>query len=164
MTDAPPIDNAQETLEMQRTIAATPERVFKAWTEPEILQQWWAPQGSTIREASMDVRPGGRYRLALTSPQMGNFAVSGQYEVVRPHSDLSFTWRWERPDMDIGQSLVTISLSPVEQGTELLLTHALLPNAEARLAHREGWEGVFANLNAFVLGGGLQQWNADDAD
>ena len=53
------------TLRMERIIAATPERLFALWTEPEELIKWWGPEGYTTPKHTMDVRPGGRWRTTM---------------------------------------------------------------------------------------------------
>lgn len=118
ITDSPGDDQPQ-TLLLERSFQATAERVFEAWTDPELLKQWWGPPGSVVTAVEVDLRVGGRYRLAIRQGPHTTYHVSGTYQTVdRPHR-LVFTWRWENPEMDIGQSLVTIELDSDGKKTDL---------------------------------------------
>ena len=141
---------AQEALVVQRMLAADPEKVFSAWTEPRFLIQWWGPPGAQVVHVEMDVRVNGRYRIGIQFPGREVYFVHGTYQTIDRPEKLAFTWRWEMPEMDIGQSLVTVELFPLEKKTQLVLTHARLPNEEARAAHKEGWDGILDQLHTFV--------------
>jgi uncharacterized protein YndB with AHSA1/START domain len=56
------------SLIVRRTIAATPARLFDAWTTPELLTQWWGPANVTCPAAEVDLRVGGQYRIANQMP------------------------------------------------------------------------------------------------
>jgi uncharacterized protein YndB with AHSA1/START domain len=56
------------TLVVRRTIRATPERLFEAWTEPAQLRRWWGPQDVECLDAQVDLRVGGQYRIANRFP------------------------------------------------------------------------------------------------
>jgi uncharacterized protein YndB with AHSA1/START domain len=140
-----------DVLQMERTLDASPERIFDAWTRPALLAQWWGPPGSVVTLAEMDVRVGGRYRLGIQRGPAA-YVVGGVFQVIQPPHQLAFTWRWENAEMDIGESLVTIELRANGRQTDLRLTHAQLPNAAARAAHGEGWEGILASLDQFIAG------------
>lgn len=142
-------DFTDETLVMARTFDAPPERVFAAWTDPQLLAQWWGPPGSVVKEVQVDLQVGGSYRIAILHPEGDLLIVSGVYREIQAAEILSFTWRWENPHMDIGESLVTLEFRAEGEKTELHLSHALLPNAEARAGHAEGWVGILSELNAF---------------
>jgi uncharacterized protein YndB with AHSA1/START domain len=70
---------------LSRTFDAPRERVFEAWTDPKQLARWWGPAGFTNPACEMDVRPGGRYRIVMRSPEGQDYPISGEFrEVVRP--------------------------------------------------------------------------------
>ena len=73
-----------KVLRMERVIAATPDRLFALWTEPEELVKWWGPEGFTTPKHAMDVRPGGRWRTTMRSPDGKDHTVSGIYRTVEP--------------------------------------------------------------------------------
>jgi uncharacterized protein YndB with AHSA1/START domain len=141
----------KENLNMERTLNALPERVFSAWTNPKFLKQWWGPSGSTVILADLDVRIGGRYRIGIRHANQDVYYVGGTYHVIQPHTKLAFTWRWENPEMDMGESLVTIQLEAQGlQKTKLQLTHAQLPSPEAIAHHQQGWVQILESLAGFT--------------
>jgi uncharacterized protein YndB with AHSA1/START domain len=133
---------------VQRTIAATPEKVFAAWTNPQLLAQWWGPPGYKVASVELDLRVNGRYRIGLQQPNHDVFFISGTYQHIQPPEKLTFTWRWEQPDMDIGNSLVTVEITGSGRQTNLVLTHTQLPEP-AHVAHKQGWEGILDKLISF---------------
>jgi len=143
---------AEDILVLTRSLNARPERVFAAWTDPKLLAKWWGPPGSVVKEIEVDLRVEGRYRIAITPPDgEGDLLyVSGVYREIVPVTKLAFTWRWENTDMDIGESLVTLEFHSEGEKTVLRLSHALLPNAEARAGHADGWVGILSELVDFL--------------
>lgn len=81
-----------QVLTIERNSNASPEAVFDAWTDPEILSQWWGPEGVSIPALDLDVKEGGAWTTTMYSDQMGNKVVSGTYKIVERPSRLVFTW------------------------------------------------------------------------
>jgi uncharacterized protein YndB with AHSA1/START domain len=139
------------TLRLRRTFAATPEEVFDAWTNPEVLIRWWAAQPTwTSPGCEVDLRVGGRYTLRMRDDDGKTYAVGGVYrEVDRPHR-LVYTWCWEGTDgPHPGHvSLVTVELhaDPEHGGTTVVLEHSELASEESRAGHESGWIGALDNL------------------
>ncbi len=142
---------APTELRLERTFAATPERVFDAWTNPEVLRRWWAAavDGDTPR-ADVDLRVGGGYRLTMHDP--GNdteFTVMGEFTAIDPPDRIAYTWSWEgAPPVD---TLVTVEFRAEGDGTRVVVTHTGLPGAESRAQHEHGWLAVLDNLERRVL-------------
>ena len=79
------------TLHLKRRFAAPREKVFRAWIDPEALKQWWGPPGYESPNAKVDLRAGGRYRLAMRKLPDGEvFYRSGTYREVQPPVRLVF--------------------------------------------------------------------------
>ena len=102
MTDGAPAI----ALVLERTLAAPPERVFRAWTEPRRTRPLVRPRSGLPTEAEVDLRVGGGYRI-----RMGRWEVVGAYVAIDPPRTLRFTWRWASGS-DAGETLVTVSLAP----------------------------------------------------
>ena len=130
---------ADTVLRITRRFAASPEAVFRAWTEPAALQSWWGPEGFTVPTCEVDARPGGSWRTQMHSPDGNDHWVGGTYREVSPPERLVFTWTWEQGEMEGIETVVTVELRPVGDGTELTLTHDLLPSENSRDMHRKGW-------------------------
>ena len=130
-------ESATTTLTLQRTVSAQPEKVWHAWTDGTTLKRWFGPQGCDILEAELDLKPGGRWRIAMASPDGGQHEVGGRYICIEPPSRLAFTWAWHNTPQR--ESQVTVELAPADDGTRLTLTHERFADTAARDRHAEGW-------------------------
>lgn len=141
-----------DRLIIRRRLNASRERVFEAWTSAEAMGRWFCPDPDwEIPIAEADARPGGDYRIAMQNPDLDTpHIVRGTYREVEPPGRLVFTWRWESWRDSHVDSVVTIELHDHEGQTELVLTHELLPDANARKEHGEGWTGCLDRLEAYV--------------
>src|SRR6185503_11395386 len=83
-------------IRLRHTFHASRERVFRAWTDPEVLKRWWCPEGFTPDTIEVDLRVGGAYRFGMRSVAGGPLmVVYGSFlEVVAPER-LEYTWQWE---------------------------------------------------------------------
>ena len=128
-------------IELQRRFRASPERVFRAWTQPLALREWWCPAGWAASEIEIDLRAGGRYRIAMVrAGDAGPGAsVSGQFLEVRPPERLVYTWRWEGAFAGMPETLVTLELNGSENETLLTLRHDNFTDTGLRQQHRSGW-------------------------
>jgi len=72
------------TLVVRKTIRATPERLFDAWTQPTQLRQWWRPDDAECADAQVDLRVGGQYRIANRFRDGRVVWITGQFEVIEP--------------------------------------------------------------------------------
>ena len=78
----------------ERVINAPPERVFQAFTDPELIPQWWGRRQDTTTVDKLDVREGGEWRFVADGPD-GKTAFRGTYRVIDPPSKLEQTFEWE---------------------------------------------------------------------
>jgi uncharacterized protein YndB with AHSA1/START domain len=138
-------------LRLSRRFNAPRDRVFDAWTNPDVLLDWWraGPHWETP-QAEVDLRPGGRYRLAMTDTDKGEtHVVVGEYKEIQPPERLVYTWTWESNTDEMkgsDNSLVTVEFAEADGGTEVSLTHSGFSDEEIRDLHVHGWEAVIANL------------------
>jgi uncharacterized protein YndB with AHSA1/START domain len=142
-------------LRVERTFRATPEEVFDAWTNPEVLVRWWAARPTwSSPKCEVDLRVGGRYTLRMRDDESGEErAVGGEYrEVNRPHR-LVYTWAWEgESGMHPGNvTVVTVDFVAGDDGTTVRLHHTGFASAESCFNHRAGWEGTLDNLATRVF-------------
>ena len=139
------------TLNLTRTYSAPRDDVFRAWTEPEALKRWFAPSDEfSTPIAEVDLRVGGAYRIGMKPPdQEDMFIVVGTYREVQPPERLVFTWSWEE-GIDVGETLVTVEFRDLGGSTEVVLTHELFPNEQARDKHNEGWSGCLERLEKIL--------------
>ncbi len=135
-------------LQIRKTLPATPERVFRAFTDVEVLKKWWGPEGFTTPMAELDVRVGGSYRIAMKPPEGDVVFLSGVYREVVPPEKLVFTWNWEGEGAAMGETLVTVEIHGRGQMCELVVTHEAFPNKDVRDQHDEGWTSHLSRLSS----------------
>lgn len=158
MTQSAP--QAGITLNMNKTINAPLERVFAAWTEPELLQKWWgAHESFSAPIAEVDLRVGGKYRLGMLEPgKDAPYVCYGFYREVTPPEKLVFTWTWEMmPGDDSGftpaETLVTVEFIDKGGSTEVVLTHEQFTDEHMRDEHQGGWGGCLDGLERLFASG-----------
>jgi len=132
------------SLVVSRTYPATQERVFKAWTDANQLGQWFAPSDDYTTKASVDLRIGHEYRIAITHKGGNVHNVVGTYRLIEPPRKLIYTWRWEGAPTD---TLVTVDFAPEGDATKVTITHEQFLSTEDRDRHNEGWKGCVERLD-----------------
>lgn len=83
--------NPDLDLVLERTVPVPPDRVWAAWTDPELLMQWFTPAPWKTVAADLDVRPGGRFLTTMESPEGEQFPNAGCYVQAEPNRLLVFT-------------------------------------------------------------------------
>jgi uncharacterized protein YndB with AHSA1/START domain len=144
---------------LERTIAAPPRQVYRAWLEPEMLRRWLAPGGVEVTRAEVDGRAGGHFRIwqSASGANAGGFDCE-LLELV-PDERLVFRWGFVGPDRTDGpvyDSLLTITLRATGAGrTDLTLVHERLDGLAADMPYvaenvRPGWEDVLKKLDTLL--------------
>ena len=137
------------SLTLTRSYAVAPEKVWRAWTDPKAIRQWWGPGNEPVSLAELDVRAGGRFRIVFGGPDGMAHECAGVYREVVPNRKLVFTWTWPNTTPE-RESLVTITLRPAASGTELLFRHEQFIDEKVRDDHERGWRGALVKLDRFL--------------
>ena len=140
-------------------IKASPERVFRALTDPEEVPKWWGQNG-VYRTAKWesDLRPGGKWKSTIAAPEGAEMndprtpepqTVGGEYIVVDPPNVLEFTWS---PSWDnFAVSRVRYEIEAIAGGSRLTVIHSGFENRrEMATSHGEGWVRVIGWLSSYV--------------
>jgi uncharacterized protein YndB with AHSA1/START domain len=132
----------KRTLRIERTYRAPIDRVFDAWTSPEVLRRWWRTQRDwETSEAEVDLRVGGAVRVAMRDPATGTeHAGGGVYTEVDPPTRVAFTWLW---DGDTRRTLIEVDFEERDGVTAVRFTHRDLWDEEAFRSHEDGWTRMF---------------------
>jgi len=141
------------SLRVSRIIRADPDALFQAWTDPEALRHWWRQEGDgwAFAGASIDLRVGGRYRLAMTGPDGRTHAAVGVYREVQRPLRLVFTWDWEDPASRVGDTLVSVEFKEAgRDGTEVVVTHERFADPARMGRHEQGWTELLRLLERSV--------------
>ena len=136
-------------LRVERVIAASPARLFEAWTTPSQLLAWWGPRGVRCTHAEVDPRAGGRYRIANSLPSGQVLWIVGEFLVVEPPAKLVYTWTIEPGDRR--PELVTVRFEargPAE--TAVIVLHEQIADDRSYDERAAGWDGCLERLAAHV--------------
>ena len=142
---------ARTSLRLTRFFKAPRQKVFEAWTNPELLKRWMGPATVNVVSAQVTPKVGGSYRIEMYNAAAGTqWIASGTFREIVQNEKLVMTWGWERPDRY--ETLLTVLLADKDGGTELTLIHERFANAEDLGGHEHGWIGSLEKL-AGVVGG-----------
>jgi uncharacterized protein YndB with AHSA1/START domain len=143
-------------LVLSRIIEAPPHKVYRAWTEPELLKQWFAPAPFTTPVAELDVRPGGANFLVMRSPEGQELPNRGVYLEVVPNERLVFTDAYTEAWQPSAKPFMTVILTFEEEGGRTRYTARVRHwTAEDRETHEkmgfhQGWGQCTDQLAALV--------------
>lgn len=153
-------DQMSTQLTITRVFDAPRELVWKAWTEPDMIMKWWSPAGYTAPMAKVDFKVGGKYLMAMRSPEGQDFYSTGIYTEVVPMDRIVFTDSFADADGNVVSAAVygmgdTIPLESrvivqfEDQGskTRMTLTHSGLPQDEHLELTKAGWNDMFDKLD-----------------
>jgi len=142
------------SITLVRRLKAPPARVFEAWTDPKLLGQWFGPHRTHVDQAEADVRVGGGFRIVIVEDadvRAGRGArheACGTYRAIEPPCRLVFDWWWASTAERV--SLVTVTLRPVPEGTELTLLHERFADEATATRHIRGWTESLERLDALT--------------
>ncbi len=145
----------ENTLCLRRRFNAPRAQVFRAWTDPQALKQWFGPEGFTVSSAEIDLCIDGAYRVAMYGPKGEQCCHHGVYREIKPPEKLVFTWMLEGQPCEGSEkrsteTLVTVEFHDHGGSTEVVLTHEFLPDPKSRDGHHFGWSGSFDGLGRFL--------------
>lgn len=138
---------AVKALEVKRVVNAPIERVWKAFTDPSDLKQWFAPEDMSTPIAEVDLKKGGSLKITMKGKD-GEYTAVGKYKTIEPPNKLVFTWLWvgtQEPEMQISVMLKNIETDR----TEVILLHENFPDEKSYNEHQKGWESTFNKLSRY---------------
>jgi uncharacterized protein YndB with AHSA1/START domain len=137
-------------LHLVRVLPAPQPIVFRAHAEPDLLARWWGPKGFSAPSIEYDLRVGGRYRIAMQPPEGDLFYLAGEFREVDPPRRLAYTFRWEDPDPDDRETVVTFSLRERGESTELTVDQGVFATEARRALHVQGWTDTLDRLEEMM--------------
>lgn len=140
------------SLTIVRRIAARPELVWDAVSTPAGLAGWFGPDDGPVLVAETDLRVGGRYRVRFRMLNGSEHECTGLYLEIDKPRRLVMSWRWTEGGGDPGESRLQFELRPIQEGTELTLTHEQLQTDENAKGHEWGWNGALDKLERHFAG------------
>jgi uncharacterized protein YndB with AHSA1/START domain len=139
------------TVRLHRVIAAKPEKVYRAFVEPDAIASWVPPWGFLCSVHELDARVGGRHRMSFRNFTTGDsHFFGGEYLEVVPGERLVYTDKFDDPNLP-GEMKVTVSLKSVSVGTELTVVQENIPDVIPLEACYLGWQDSLQKLSMLVV-------------
>ena len=138
------------TVQFHRVLRATPERVYRAFLDPDAMVKWLPPNGFTGKIHHLDPRVGGAYKMSFTNFTSGkSHSFGGEYLELVPQQRIRWTDRFDDPNL-AGEMKVTVSLKKVSVGTEVNIVQEGVPNVIPPEACTLGWQESLTLLAKLV--------------
>ncbi|MGC4084454.1 MAG: SRPBCC family protein [Vicinamibacterales bacterium] len=139
-----------KTIRLHRVLRATPERIYRAFLDPEAMVKWLPPHGFTGKVHHLDARVGGTYRMSFTNFTSGHsHSFGGEYLELVPHERIRHTDRFDDPNLP-GEMQTTITLTKVSVGTNVEIAQEGVPDVIPPEACYLGWQESLTLLTQLV--------------
>ncbi len=138
------------TVRLHRVLTTSPQKIYRAFIEPDAMAKWLPPNGFTATVHHMDARVGGSFRMSFRNFTNGqSHSFGGQYLELSPGERLRYTDKFEDPSLP-GDIVVTVILKKVSVGTEIHISQEGLPDLIPVEACYLGWQESLRNLAKLV--------------
>lgn len=138
------------TINLHRVIATKPEKVYRAFIEPDAIASWLPPFGFLCTVHELDARVGGKHRMSFRNFTTGDsHSFGGEYVELVPGERLVYTDRFDDANLP-GEMRVTVTLKPVSVGTEMIVEQAGVPDLIPAEACYLGWQQSLRKLASLV--------------
>jgi uncharacterized protein YndB with AHSA1/START domain len=142
--------NTTHTIRLHRVLRATPERIYRAFLDPNAMAKWLPPNGFTGKVHHLDAKIGGTYKMSFTNFTTGkSHSFGGTYVELTPNERIRYTDKFDDPNLP-GEMQVTIVLKAVSCGTELNITQEGVPAFIPAEACYLGWQESLTLLAKLV--------------
>ncbi len=132
------------TVHLHRVLRTSPEKLYRAFLDPDAMVKWIPPHGFTAKIHQMDARVGGGYQMSFTNFGTGkSHSFGGKYIELTPHTRIRYTDKFDDPNLP-GEMQVTISLGKVACGTEL---YSREPQMMISLEHEKNQQCLSLSIN-----------------
>ena len=138
------------TVRLHKILKTSPERVYKAFLDPDALVKWMAPHGFTAKVHQLDARVGGTYKMSFANFGSGkSHSFGGEYLELVPNERIRNTDKFDDPNLP-GVMTTTVTLKKVLVGTELTIVQENLPDVIPAEACMLGWQESLTLLAQLV--------------
>jgi len=138
------------TVKLHRVFTAKPERVYKAFIDPDAMAKWLPPNGFTGKVHEMDARVGGIYKMSFTNLTTGNaHSFGGKFLELVPNERIRYTDKFDDPNMP-GEMLTTVDIKQVSVGVEINIVQEGIPDMIPVEMCYLGWQESLALLKMLV--------------
>lgn len=138
------------TVNLHRVFTSPPEKVFKAFTDPDAMASWLPPYGFVCKVHSLDAKVGGTYKMSFLNFSTGNsHSFGGEYLEIVPGKTIKYTDRFDDPNLP-GEMITTVTFTTVSCGTEMVVTQEGIPDVIPAEMCYLGWQESLDKLKKLV--------------
>jgi uncharacterized protein YndB with AHSA1/START domain len=138
------------TVKLHRVLRATPDRVYRAFIDPDAMSKWLPPNGFTGKVHSIEARVGGSYKMSFKNFTTGeSHSFGGKFLELVPNERLRYTDRFDDPNLP-GEMQTTVTIKQVSVGVELNVVQEGIPEAIPAEACYLGWQESLTLLTKLV--------------
>jgi uncharacterized protein YndB with AHSA1/START domain len=150
MTNTSTPSASGNSLQAHRVLTSTPEKIWRAFTQPDAWARWLPPNGFTGHVHAMDVQVGGRYRMSFSNfTTGGDIFFGGTYIELKPNECITYTAQFEDPNLP-GEMTTRVLIKPVSVGVEIHVTQSGIPSMIPLEACYLGWQESLKHLARLV--------------
>jgi uncharacterized protein YndB with AHSA1/START domain len=140
----------QNSVHLHRVLTAKPEKVYRAFLEPDAMARWLPPNGFTCKVHQMEAKVGGKFKMSFTNFTTGTLiSFGGEYLELVPHERLRYTDVFDDPNLP-GVMTVSVTLKKVSVGTEVTIVQEGIPDVIPVEACYLGWQESLRHLARLV--------------
>ena len=141
---------ASNTVRLHRVLRTRPDRLYRAFLDPDAMAKWLPPYGFTARVHQMDAKVDGKWRMSFTNFSTGHsHSFGGRYLELVPGQRLRYTSAFDDPNLP-GEMVTTVTLREVSVGTELEAVQEGIPEVIPAEACYLGWQESLQQLARLV--------------
>lgn len=138
------------TVRLYRVLTAKPEKIYRAFLDPDAMAKWLPPNGYTCKVHHMDAKVGGTYKMSFTNfTTKKSMSFGGEFRELVENERLRYTDNFDDPNLS-GEIQVTVTLKEVSLGTEMNIVQEGLPTIIPLEACYVGWQQSLNNLARLV--------------
>jgi uncharacterized protein YndB with AHSA1/START domain len=138
------------TVQLHRVLTSTPEKIWRAFTQPDAFARWLPPNGFFMHVYEMDVKEGGKWRGSFTNfTTNSEMFFGGRYLDLKAKEAIAYTASFEDPNLP-GEMTTRVTIKPVSVGVEIHITQSGIPAMIPAEACNLGWQESLAHLAMLV--------------
>lgn len=138
------------TVKLHRVLKSTPEKIYRAFLEPDAMTKWLPPYGFTCKVHHMDARVGGGFKMSFSNFGTGHgHSFGGEYRELKTNELIRYTDKFDDPNLP-GEMVTTVTLKPVICGTDVSIVQEGIPAAIPTEMCYLGWQESLMQLATLV--------------
>ncbi len=135
-------------VQVSKSFPVSKDELYRAWTAPDELKQWWKPMGKQLTDVENEIKEGGKVTYHFSE----DLVISGEYKKVEEKERLVYSWNWQLPEESLqrGEYLLTVAFNEDGNGSTINITQENFKDEHAVKPHQSGWEEALEQLKHYL--------------